>query len=392
MTEAMEQYMSKSRGDYGSGVTRPKINTDTHFELKGQFLKELRDNTFSGSEHEDANEHIKKVLEIVDLFHILNITQDQIMLRAFPVSLTGAASRWLKNESEGLILTWEKVILFYNKMDVPTRQILHSKGVIPTKTAANAKIAIQEMAEYSQKWHNGTSRTRSTKTSNGLAAIQLTQYVTCREKLKGFQQSLYIEEETRWCILLTCNLQVVCVKPKDMEKSRTTGPELRAIKDAIRRILGFGIRHIDYMYRPCCNKIDELVIVYSGKRCMLNSYGHSDASSTHFCSRTQIRGSSRAKYQGRSISIGVVSSGSGEGGGVPGGTSSKSWMNRLMGYEGDYLQDVQPKSKRKTHHSLRQNLVNEVPEPKKKAMSSMSDDNKLFKSHSISSTKEDMKT
>ncbi|GKE46907.1 hypothetical protein Tco_1478165, partial [Tanacetum coccineum] len=28
------------------------------------------------------------------------------------------------------------------------------------------------MAEYSQKWHNGTFRTRSTKTSDGLAAIQ----------------------------------------------------------------------------------------------------------------------------------------------------------------------------------------------------------------------------
>ncbi|GJW43587.1 hypothetical protein Tco_0072386 [Tanacetum coccineum] len=42
-----------------------------------------------------------------------------------------------------------------------------------SKTAADAKIAIQEMAEYSQKWHNGTSsRTRSTKTSDGLAAIQ----------------------------------------------------------------------------------------------------------------------------------------------------------------------------------------------------------------------------
>ncbi|GJW23453.1 hypothetical protein Tco_0034075 [Tanacetum coccineum] len=97
MTETMEQYMSKTRGDYGSGVTRPTINQDTHFELKGQFLKELRDNTFSGSEHEDANEHIEKVLEIVDLFHIPKITQDQIMLRAFPVSLTGAASRWLRN-------------------------------------------------------------------------------------------------------------------------------------------------------------------------------------------------------------------------------------------------------------------------------------------------------
>ncbi|GKA75911.1 hypothetical protein Tco_0782289 [Tanacetum coccineum] len=28
------------------------------------------------------------------------------------------------------------------------------------------------MAEYSQKWHNGTSRVRSTKTSDGLVAIQ----------------------------------------------------------------------------------------------------------------------------------------------------------------------------------------------------------------------------
>ncbi|GJU86922.1 homeodomain-like protein [Tanacetum coccineum] len=96
--------------------------------------------TPSGSDHEDANEHIKKVLEIADLFHIPNITQDQVMLRAFPMSLIGA--------------------------------ILDSKGAIPSKTTADAKVAIQEMAEYSQKWHNGTSRTRSTETSDGLAAIQ----------------------------------------------------------------------------------------------------------------------------------------------------------------------------------------------------------------------------
>ncbi|GKA30840.1 hypothetical protein Tco_0717145 [Tanacetum coccineum] len=35
--------------------------------------------------------------------------------------------------------------------------------------------------------------------------------------------------------------------------------------DAIRRILGFGIRRIDSLYKPCCNKIDELVMVYSEK-------------------------------------------------------------------------------------------------------------------------------
>ncbi|GJZ18615.1 hypothetical protein Tco_0554738 [Tanacetum coccineum] len=94
MIETMEQHMSKTRGDYGSGVTRPMINQDTHFELKGQFFKELCDNTFSGSEHEDANEHIEK-----------------------------------------------EVILFYNGLDVPTRQILDSKGAIPSKTVADAKLS-----------------------------------------------------------------------------------------------------------------------------------------------------------------------------------------------------------------------------------------------------------
>ncbi|GJZ07915.1 putative reverse transcriptase domain-containing protein [Tanacetum coccineum] len=63
-----------------------------------------RDNS---SDHEDANEHIEKVLEIVDLFHIPNITIDQVMLRAFPMSLTGAASRWLRNKPSGSITTWE---------------------------------------------------------------------------------------------------------------------------------------------------------------------------------------------------------------------------------------------------------------------------------------------
>ncbi|GKD15934.1 hypothetical protein Tco_1205092, partial [Tanacetum coccineum] len=67
---------------------------------------------------------------------------------------------------------YQEVILFYNGLDVPTRQILDSRGAIPTKTIEDVKKAIQEMAEYSQKWHNGTSRGRSTKTSNGLAAIQ----------------------------------------------------------------------------------------------------------------------------------------------------------------------------------------------------------------------------
>ncbi|GJS46250.1 hypothetical protein Tco_0596371 [Tanacetum coccineum] len=90
----MVEYMIKTREDYGSGVARPKFDKDTKFELKGQFLKELRENTFIGSESEDANEHIERVLEILDLFTTPDVTQDQLMLCAFPITLTGAASRW----------------------------------------------------------------------------------------------------------------------------------------------------------------------------------------------------------------------------------------------------------------------------------------------------------
>ncbi|GKE23040.1 hypothetical protein Tco_1434552 [Tanacetum coccineum] len=39
-----------------------------------------------------------------------------------------------------------EVILFYNGWDVPTRQILDSRGAVPTKTTKDAKKAIQEMA------------------------------------------------------------------------------------------------------------------------------------------------------------------------------------------------------------------------------------------------------
>ncbi|GJZ00035.1 hypothetical protein Tco_0517464, partial [Tanacetum coccineum] len=76
MAKTMEEYMSKTR----SGVARPNIEEKDSFELKGQFLKELRENTFSGLDNEDANEHTKKVLKVVDLFHVPNITEDQLML------------------------------------------------------------------------------------------------------------------------------------------------------------------------------------------------------------------------------------------------------------------------------------------------------------------------
>nr|GEW40105.1 hypothetical protein [Tanacetum cinerariifolium] len=84
----------------------------------------------------------------------------------------------------------EEVILFYNGLEVLARQILDSKGAIPSKTVADAKVTIQEMTEHSQKWHNETSRTRSTKTSDGLAVIQA-QFNNLGREIKKVNEKVY---------------------------------------------------------------------------------------------------------------------------------------------------------------------------------------------------------
>ncbi|GJZ89466.1 hypothetical protein Tco_0661248 [Tanacetum coccineum] len=104
------------------GTLDTKIDNKDQFELKGKFLKELRENTFSGSDNEDANEHIEKVLKIVDLFHVPNITVDQLILRVFPISLTEVAIRWIRNKLTGSIKTWEDLkTKFLNKYCPPGR-------------------------------------------------------------------------------------------------------------------------------------------------------------------------------------------------------------------------------------------------------------------------------
>ncbi|GJY37663.1 retrovirus-related pol polyprotein from transposon TNT 1-94 [Tanacetum coccineum] len=140
-----------------------------------------------------------------------SLVSDQLMLRVFPISLTGATSRWLRNEQTGSIKTWEDLkTKFLNKYCPPgctAKKIeeinnfqqepkeINNFQQEPDETLYQAWERFKEllikcpqhyltemqemlrkpskkMAEYSQKWHNGTSRGRSTETSDGLAAVQ----------------------------------------------------------------------------------------------------------------------------------------------------------------------------------------------------------------------------
>ncbi|GJZ23813.1 hypothetical protein Tco_0561272 [Tanacetum coccineum] len=162
IAETKEQYMSKTRTDYGSGVARPKIE---------------------------------------------------------------AAIRWIRNEPTGLIKTWEDLkTKFLNKYCLTGRtakkmeeinnlqqepdetiyQAWESFKELLIKypqhyltemheTAADAKKNIQEMAKYSQKWHNGTSRGRSTETFDRLAAIQA-QLNNLGREIKKVNEKVYVAQ------------------------------------------------------------------------------------------------------------------------------------------------------------------------------------------------------
>ncbi|GJY04612.1 hypothetical protein Tco_0370552 [Tanacetum coccineum] len=63
-------------------------------ELKGKFLDDLHDNAFSGTYEEDAVEHIKYFLKVVDPIDLPNVNHDRLRVAVFPISLAGNARNW----------------------------------------------------------------------------------------------------------------------------------------------------------------------------------------------------------------------------------------------------------------------------------------------------------
>ncbi|GJW87163.1 hypothetical protein Tco_0162503 [Tanacetum coccineum] len=92
--------------------------------------------------------------------------------------------------SSEIRMLYADVVLIVTELPRGPRQILDSRGTIPSKTVADVKVAIQEMVEYSQKYHNETSRARSTETSDGLVAIQA-QLNNLGREIKNVNEKVY---------------------------------------------------------------------------------------------------------------------------------------------------------------------------------------------------------
>ncbi|GJR10397.1 hypothetical protein Tco_0793049 [Tanacetum coccineum] len=127
----MEQYIALILDDIKLGIVNPKIGTDD----------------------EDAYEHVRTVLEIVDLFHFPNVTHDAIMLRQEGRAMCNHAWERYNDLLYQCPLhdmnCQQKVHIFYTGLDISTRKILYSNGFIPLMTPTQALESIQVMADHS---------------------------------------------------------------------------------------------------------------------------------------------------------------------------------------------------------------------------------------------------
>nr|GEU30456.1 hypothetical protein [Tanacetum cinerariifolium] len=214
-------------------IGRPKFYKDAKFELKGQFLKELHDNTFNGSENKDANEHIERVHETVDLFTTPDATQDQLMLYVFPITFTGTVSRWLKNEPDDSITRKflskyrppartakkiEEINNFKKDLDETLYQAWERFKEILLRcpqhyfneyAGVDAKKAIQEMVDHSQKWHDKASTRNRSRASIKALDIQIGKMSNVLQERRSGSLSSSTE-----------------INPRDHVKSISTGKEV----------------------------------------------------------------------------------------------------------------------------------------------------------------------
>ncbi|GJX81826.1 hypothetical protein Tco_0331307 [Tanacetum coccineum] len=145
-------------------------------------MRELREDTFSGNKNKDAHDHVDRVLNIVSLFNISGVSQDVVLLRVFPFTLTGFAKRWLDRLTSGGVNTWDllkkplsKGIVHHPRPlnDLKTSTTSSKKAMNRYTKLGNDLTAIQTMAEHSQKWHEGTSSRNisSSSDTDRLAAV-----------------------------------------------------------------------------------------------------------------------------------------------------------------------------------------------------------------------------
>ncbi|GJR72215.1 hypothetical protein Tco_0084580 [Tanacetum coccineum] len=274
-TGTMTKHASKS--NYDSDNVTHELNKKTMIEIRDEFVKILQDNAFNRIDGGDVIDHIAKVLEIFEWIKIPNVDKNQLRLHVFPISLSGRAKVWWDNEIKGAVTTWKELSKKFFHKYYPLSHTCHSK--IPDNLD-NGTYYLKLLEWLGSKFKNHWNMGKNTK--NGLWNFYVNEYNT-EASISNIEPS---KDE--------------CDEPyKKSPRKSCSDSFFKPYLDAQE---GNGIHNFEesnqHFPRPCCKEIDDMVYSEKDMCCVLNSYKHSDTSSTHFCSRTQIGESSRATYQG----------------------------------------------------------------------------------------------
>nr|GEU85554.1 hypothetical protein [Tanacetum cinerariifolium] len=186
---------------------------DLFFDLEENSEEEVTETMAEtiGSDKEDANEHIEKVLDIED-------PKAKFLSKYCPPPRTAKKIKEVGHEDESAVEREEIDTSHPATQAQPSiaqQDPRPKRGAIPTKTAADAKVAIQDMAKYSQKWHNETSRARSTKTSDGLGVIQA-RLNKLRREIKRVVKDMdpYLDEGIKEVVVKEPFCEVLCMETR----------------------------------------------------------------------------------------------------------------------------------------------------------------------------------
>ncbi|GJX63506.1 hypothetical protein Tco_0296406 [Tanacetum coccineum] len=113
--------VTNDQANYYLRITSITANGKNAYELKGKFLDDLHKNSFSGTNGEDAVDHIEYFLKIVDPIDLPNVNQDKLIVVVFPISLVRDAWRWFDG-IKGSITSWVDLTgIFFRKYYSPSR-------------------------------------------------------------------------------------------------------------------------------------------------------------------------------------------------------------------------------------------------------------------------------
>ncbi|GJX35809.1 hypothetical protein Tco_0247366 [Tanacetum coccineum] len=105
-----ERLHSSNTQELSLGGYNGKMIEKSLLEIEGTFLVKIRDNAFKGIDGENVFAHINNFLKIVEPLKIRGLSHDQFKLSVFPISLSGSASEWFRNECIGTNATWEGIV------------------------------------------------------------------------------------------------------------------------------------------------------------------------------------------------------------------------------------------------------------------------------------------